>query len=702
MNPTLSLSLANSNGVVVDPYWLRMGIKKDQIDDGMTGAEAAALIDSVYNIKPCEQQGPTDIWDQGDAANTNTDIWSGAENTSGVDEETLAAQKRFVAKLLTEGYGEECGTGLSIPELIAYDVVIQIYRSHRNELYKLQVASGIASGATRCRDRVVVIQDVEEKTSVTLDMPIIDRPVVRWMSGVDAPEIHIIGNTLFWDGAFTGTIRAEFDTEWDEVTIHVTGDPVDSEMLTGTDTTVYGVGWYSGTESGDEIDDYQDIQCSVLGFYHFQYEELILNRPEEDESTSDVDKLNFCHFVTSIAGSSGGGDSESDRDEDEETPECRRHVNEHIICECGGIEGGNNHYEMVPCPDGVTANSLLDGVERTRYMDCGYRDKVHDPAFYEATCCESWPFVGFNEKEMPHCERMVKGFTRKPLEESDIEKEYPEGTTFIRVSPGDGKCGEWTITQRIIPRQCCDDVEPLVVSEESAEVLAPESWGTIAVTGGKMPVTFKINGTGISFAGGRNEITVDGKQATVITDEDFCGMAYWSAKDGCSSVGGSLRSTQGHWEHIDPDSLGDVEWTPTEVYMSGYDAGTCGGSWYTGIAYKEKYKVSMTFATYVLGNPTGCTALPYRPIAESLILTVDALHSTEPAQLIKRGAMAALADPEDFLFSGENGYFNNSTGWGYWRDTCGEPETFPKGGAFIQLASVQQCINDGSAEEWTC
>jgi len=223
----------------------------------------------------------------------------------------------------------------------------------------------------------------------------------------------------------------------------------DSEMVEGTDSSVMGVGWYSGTESGDEIDDYQDVQCSVLAFYHHQYSEVVLSRPEKDESTTDTDKLNICHFVTSMAGAGGDSDSGGDGAEDDEgkRPDCRQHVNEHIVCECDGKEKSNNHYEIVPCPDGVSENALLDGVERTIYKDCGIRDKVYDPAFYEAVCCESWPFVGFNEKEMPHCERLIKGFARKPTEPEELN--YPEGTNFITVSPADGICGTWTITQRM-------------------------------------------------------------------------------------------------------------------------------------------------------------------------------------------------------------------------------------------------------------
>lgn len=541
----LSLNLAN-NSALDDPYWLNMEIKKAALADGLTVVAAAAVIDAAYNIKACEEQNSEDIWQRG--PDTNRDIWTDVADNTGVDAGTVLAQKRFVDALDVGGFTEDCKYGLSsIAELVSYRVTIKVFRSHHDELYKLQMANGTAGPATMMRGRVIKTVNVKNQTHITLDNPIVHHrpvqaPVVAWQ-GANGGKINIKGNTLYWDLPFTGTLRAEFDTEWDEVTITVTGDPADRQMISGSGQAWFGTGWYSGTETGDEIDDYQNVQCSVLAFYHYQYEELTLSKPEKDESTTETDQLNICHFVVKTVDGEASDPGEADPN-----AKCKQHINETVICQCDGEEKSNNHYEMVPCPAGVANGATLRGsVGRTTYKDCGYRDKANDPAYYEDQCCPlPDDYAGGG---LPLCMEVVTRFSgagQKDLNQTN----YPHGTEFITVSPANGQCGEHTVKQEVKSNNCCVGVPALDWDEDfSAEIIGQNSSATVCVTGGKMPITWKVRGNGMyaNAAKSKSTIVTNNRVFTIYSDVDACGGGSVAASDGCSVAYGSLRASEGQW-----------------------------------------------------------------------------------------------------------------------------------------------------------
>lgn len=586
---TLSLNMVAATDKVTDSYWLNMEVKKDPVLDGMTVAEAASIIDAAYNIKPCEsaELQENDIW-QPDDSDTLGDIWTDVVDASTVDADKLAAQKRFVDAI--SPYTTRCDEQ-NLSELISYDVTIKVFRSHREELYKLQMANGLAEPATKHGGRVVHTIDIDGRNSHTFNNPIIENPVISWQ-GFDGPEIHIIGNTAYWDGPVEATIRAEFDTEWDEVKIRVTGEYDDSSMIEGTDDTTFGTGWYSGSESGEEIDDYQDIQCSVLAFYHYQYEELILNRPEDDESVSETDKVNICSFITAIGDDDGGEGEDPDPD-----AKCQQNVNETTICQCSGEERLNSYYEPVPCPGGVNDGATIPGsVARRIYADCGYRDSASDPDFYEDTCCQTPKEA---EVGLPLCKKLVTRFmgtNKKNYKESD----YPLGTKFVVVSPVDAQCGEHVTEQVINAKNCCDGVSDLAWdAERSVSVLYPDDIGSVSVTGGKTPVTWQVRGSGFWTNAAHTERDVVSESAIAIyTDADACGRCAIYATDGCTSATGYVLATQGVWEAITPCAGATtlVYWFPSgnNVYV---------------INENDGLRDANTYRVHVVNSPAECDAL---------------------------------------------------------------------------------------------
>ncbi len=308
IDQSLSISFSNTTSdVVKDPYWLNMEIVQDEAADGMSVGQAAAIIDALYDISVCGESpdpynldGKQEVNNEPSQEDFNTAIRDVIVDANGVFSmpDTCEMSSYNIA-------GEEG----------AYDVEIKVFRSHPGtEIYKLRLSNGTASRPRKITERVSHTLEIEETTSYTVDNPIQGRPVIAWV-GVNGPDLHITGNTIWWEGKFTGTLQAEFETEYDLIEIHVHGEPTNSQIIEGTLPEGYtGEGWYSGEEDASEITDIQNIQCSVLAFYHYQFEELILNRPEEDSSVSGQEKDDICSALDSNYGYSNthiGGDDDS-------------------------------------------------------------------------------------------------------------------------------------------------------------------------------------------------------------------------------------------------------------------------------------------------------------------------------------------------------------------------------------------------------
>ena len=561
-NPTLSINLGNSADIT-DPYWLNIEVVEDPAADGMSVAEAASLIDAAYNIKPCESSSENDIWAQGQNILAG-DIWSDSPETTAIDQDTVDATTRF-ADALAVDYMDDCNVA-GVDDYYLYDVEIKVFRSHRDESYKLQMANGDASFPARHQERVVKTVDVDKATSVTLDNPIgnwagCKAPVARWQGADSTPEIHIAHNTLYWEGEVTGTIWIEFDTEWDQLTIKVHGEPRDSEIIEGTVPSINtGTGWYTGSESGAEIEENNSVQCAVLAFYHYQYEELVLSQPEADNSVTSSQKDSMCHFVMKTVDDDGVGGSDSDiQDDEDEEKECTQYISTTTICQCSGKEETEGHHMAVACPDGTSQGSRLPDIESTSYKDCGIREDVSKSSFYLATCCIPVPkdlqaLFYPNGVRLPYCEDRVYPYSG--LSDGDMKDKqsgYPEGTKFIVVAPEGGICGEMTVSQSISGdcNQCADAPTVSWDDARSVDVLAPEESGQVRIIGGTPPFVFRLNSSGLEFSNGSTRYETNNRYAGIKAHDDFCGSAKVSVKDGCNKeTGGAIRSTEGVWNLV--------------------------------------------------------------------------------------------------------------------------------------------------------
>ena len=645
----LSVSLTNRE-IITDPYWLHMEIVEDQPDDGMTVGQAAAIIDSIYGIETCgESPALMDVWNlQGERDPAPEEPPPEDKFASAISALSLPSCTNIAA------------TAAGEPG--SYDVQIQVFRSHQDELYKLRLSNGTSGSPRRTRERVVHTIDVDGKTHITLDNPVIGRPVIVWQ-GFSGPEINIMGNTLWWDGEVTGTLRAEFDTIYDLLDIHVHGEPTDSEVVVGTMPPGFmGVGWYSGTEDAGEITDLQNIECSVLAFYHYQYQELILNRPEDDETVSDDDRFGICNGLVTI----GDGDRDGEAGEETTCYQLREVIE---ICDCSKEEQSRSERVAVACPEGVAAGSTLeDAAPTVEYVSCGEHDKVYDPAFYKETCCEEWPF--YPDQDMPRCTKIYKKFGgRGDVDESakaDLQEKY-DNISFVSVGPESNICGEWVIEQLINANNCCDGVPPISWDEEnSAEVI--DGTGEVFILGSTAETVkeWKVRGDGFYVDAGLSKRDISTKNDSIVIYQkpDACGTATIYVTDGCSSATGFVRSPNGSWQSVPLDQVEDRDVT-ADSYVSLVRSPTyCSARSSVRLqAYNGKYLYQQTYLWTHESGPidvdnSSCTCESYVPSSwDALRDDVAARHDMPSGeiQLINPFSGARLLPPSNEKVFHQNG-----------------------------------------------
>ena len=167
------------------------------------------------------------------------------------------------------------------------------------------------------------------------------------------------------------------------------------------------------------------------------------------------------------------------------------------------------------------------------------------------------------------------------------------------------------------PEEECDDVTPLVWDHDnSATILADNSSGMIYVTGGILPLTVQVRGSGFWLDQGHTiqDGVVNGRSIGIYTDGDACGAATIYIIDGCSSVNGSINSTLGKW--VARPSI-----TCNEAGFGFVEADTNSGG-YTIMAHVQigRFKYSQGWSVQMAnynsqpcgeGNRSGCSDIIY-------------------------------------------------------------------------------------------
>jgi len=366
-----------------------------------------------------------------------------------------------------------------------YRTDLKIVRSHPDIPYTLKLSVGEIIETVLISEAKSINQNVEFLSSIILPFPVQSDLRCSWLGlviskngAIDPPAIQAIGNTLFWGVEATGTIRADFNTIYDLVTVEIPGVPN-----------------YEGSELGDP-------QSSVaLAFYHYHVYRAEINPPDVDEG-----------LLEEVCGYSSGTDFPAPEDPEPEPP-----------------------------PEPVQTYGCID-----YYPLPPFGSPVTESWFFAETCCIDGQHDGCRIRSS----RIEGG---KKLSDEIINQmtlEWPGPIEFIGLGPiTPAGCGTRYEETVIRPKNCCDEATPLAWdAENSVEVLADNTSGIVAVTGGAAPYFWSVRGQGFTFDGyNLRDAVTDVPYIMVYTAPFSCGTATIEVTDGCTVVTGWVRSTSGEW-----------------------------------------------------------------------------------------------------------------------------------------------------------
>jgi len=247
-------------------YWLT--IEQVVPDERITTGQAADMIDALFDLTPCKDP-----------------IESGTEPAEEPPEDMTEALDKIAEKVEVDlSACERRLTG-------TYQTDLKIARSHPDIPYTLRLSVGEILETVIVESQVAENIDVKAASSVTLTMPVQSGLACTWMGtvygpngAIEPPVIKAAGSTLFWAGEATGTIRAEYASIHDLVTVEIPGIP-----------------YYVGTDRGEPQ------ESTALAFYHYQVFPCDISPPEEEDEATLAE---VC-----------GWDSSSHTFEEEEEPE---------------------------------------------------------------------------------------------------------------------------------------------------------------------------------------------------------------------------------------------------------------------------------------------------------------------------------------------------------------------------------------------
>jgi len=160
-----------------------------------------------------------------------------------------------------------------------YQTDLKIIRSHPDVPYTLRLSVGKIIKTVLSSEQVSVNQNVKNESFTVLPFPVQTGLRVSWLGQVigkngviTPPPIQALGNTLFWGVEVTGSLRAEFGTLYDIVTVEIPGVPN-----------------YVGSELGESQ------SANILAFYHYHVYRADINPPEVDEGLLEE----VCGYLTS-------------------------------------------------------------------------------------------------------------------------------------------------------------------------------------------------------------------------------------------------------------------------------------------------------------------------------------------------------------------------------------------------------------------
>jgi len=227
-------------------------------------------------------------------------------------------------------------------------------------------------------------------------------------------------------------------------------------------------------------------------------------------------------------------------------------------------------------------------------------------------CCDDAP-------ELICCEKVTNtawsGYSRdEVLEHLGISldasgRDAAGRLTEIRFKERTRPCGYAVNKYDLTPNNCCDEVAALSYdTDNSVDILAPDTSGLVRFTGGRLPALVTVRGNGFTLDGYNvREAWAYSRAFRVYANQYACGTAPITINDGCSVTAGSVRATVGRWDGVCVawSNVADRYYTnyrPTYKILEGFDE--CGIPILTQVTNGE-YKYCTTFtgsAVYWYGS----------------------------------------------------------------------------------------------------
>lgn len=507
-------------GSAEENYWIRLA-QTNADGDFATVADAAQVIDAVFELDPCEDAGTG-----GEAATLNPDGTYAAAVAEADFANVVKGVIDFDACLAAGRYD--------------WTATLAIIRSHNAIPYNLVTEGGQLVQTVVVTEQITTNLVFAGETSLDLEFPVVAGLALGWSGRVvtksgNPPQVTLLGSTINLSEAATGNLGLRYLTEYDRSTITIPGNGETSLQ-----------------------------SAEVLAFWHYLVEPLALSPPEID-ATSAGDRL-LCEQQVSS-------------DIPEET-RCWETVRRLTLCSCGDGEYDSDEVEQsVSCPEGASPGDHYMGSRTVLvgYADCGKPafDDISDPEFYKKTCCHPPGFP------LPRCviRKAVMsggmGIVNGPQYYLDT---YGPGTKIVGVSPRNGICGTIEWRQNISPKDCCAGAVPIEpIPALSASTINLNDSALVRVTDGVAPYHWSVNAPYFLSV----EET-DVPWNTVYSPKEVCGNATVQIEDQCSQTTWVIYQTAGH---ADPVSLPydlivapDTDFHLSAAYGIGPFLWTVGGS----------------------------------------------------------------------------------------------------------------------------
>jgi len=535
--------------------------------DIATLGEVAELLESLYDIDPC------------------TDIVTQPEEGVEVINPPFSFET-FEQVIANQFKLPVCSTDTAGN----WDTQVKVIISNIGDSYRLNLSNGMVTRTVVTEEVIRLNIDIDKESGTLLQYPILGRSedVFQWNgsvinedgTGVVPPEIVQLGNSLNWDGEFTGSLTVEYMTRYDLV-----------------DVLVYG-----------EVD-YSLGKCTATCFYDGLVDSLELEQPEVDED-EESDVSSFC-LPEEAPLEQGSGSVDFVKGEPKPWWIIKRM---NWKCQCSG-EYSHYTYSNEPTQEDEDGNDYRFPAkiedEFGGYIDCGeINETLHSEEFYIETCCESPPDTNFKEDPvygLPRCVTLYrKNGGGKPFErEEEYKDRYGSQLRLIGVTPEDGDCGVIKTTQVIDFYNCCDGVSVIEWdSDSSPEVLPSNSGVTVYINGGIAPYTWTISSNNVFFSNTLKKIKTTYPFVNIYANSDFCGAASIKVTDGCSTVNEVLRSDLGSWYYLN-----------NECELAGDFAGNAEGL-FSATRIHGKYKQIENVVRNVWSRVVVCETgeMPFSPI----------------------------------------------------------------------------------------